>query len=236
MTPSALQDSAMRRLDAGACGREYSKGSPLLRRAQPSSLGPAEMLPLRPSAAFQSSDRVRGERPPSTVAMIAGQASSVESKRARILLEGMSRSEYPTAPSMQISVFSPGLRANRLGRGGMEKSISGISRSQSSSDVFTAFALRGAPCGDDPRPRAARRGYHDDDLARERVSDRANASLPERMPVIGSFIASSVFKHLVGLLERHAVFPEVGLGLLRIPPEPGHRRTVATGPYPGITS
>ena len=179
--PEMPQASATRR--AGRRGRTpgYSNGSPLLRRAQPSSRGPAEILPLRPSAAFQSSESLRGDRPFSTVAVIAGHASSVESNRARILFDGISRSEYPTAPSMQISVFSPGAFAYRFGIQGPEKSISGISRSSSSTCVFMPFALRGAPCGGDPRSRTADGDYHDDELAQWSTPDRAEANLIERM-------------------------------------------------------
>jgi len=144
----------------------YEWGSPLLCLAHRSSRGPAEILPPLPFKPFQSSESVRGDRPPSTVAMMAGQASSVDPKRARILLDGMSRREYPTAPSIQISVFSPGLRARGLGsHSPREKSISGISRSGSSIDEGIAFALRGAPCGDDSRPWAARGDYHDQQMA-----------------------------------------------------------------------
>ena len=175
--PQCSGDSATRRPVAERARPEYATGSPLLARAHRSSRGPAEMLPPLPSAPFQSSDRVLGERPPSTVAMITGHASSVESNRARILFEGISRSEYPIAPSMRISVFSPGDFANRLGRVPLEKSNSGISRSASSPEVFIAFALRGAPCGDDPRPRAAFRGYHDDDPSQRRPADRLHPLL-----------------------------------------------------------
>ena len=230
---TARHDSATRR--PGVRGRRagYANSSPLLWRAQPSSLGPAEMLPLVPSALFQSRDKVRGDRPASTVAMIAGQASSVESKRARILFEGISRSEYPTAPSMQISVFSPGLRRNRLGRAGMVKSISGMSRS-SSVDVFMAFALRGAPCGDDPRPWTARRGYHDDHLVHSRVTDRPNSGLAERVPDIGTFLAPISGEHLGRFCERDTMFAQVRFRFCLIPFVPRHRETVATGPYPSL--
>ena len=101
----------------------YGWGSPLLSRANPSSLGPAAMLPLRPSAMIASSDRVRGDRPPSTVLMITGHASRVDSNRARILLDGISLSAYPIAPSMQISVFSPGLRARGLGKNSTRREV-----------------------------------------------------------------------------------------------------------------
>ncbi len=160
----------------------YGWGSPLFRRAQPSSRGPAEMLPPLPSAPFQSRDRVRGDRPPSTVAMITGQASSVESNRARILLEGISLNEYPTAPSMQISVFSPGafaylpisawLQSKPL-TSGMKNSSSG------SSFVRMSFALRGAPCGNDSRLGTALGRYHDEQVPLPRLTDQDETRMVE---------------------------------------------------------
>ena len=69
-----------------------------------------------PSAATQSSDIVRGDRPPSTVAMIAGHALERRREPAEAPCSmGSAASAYPTAPSMQISVFSPGCRRYRLG-------------------------------------------------------------------------------------------------------------------------
>ena len=123
--------SAIRRA-ARVARAPYVIGSPLLRRAQRRSRGPADTDLDRPAESSQSSDNVRGERPPSIVAMITGQASSVVANRARTLLDGISLRAYPTAPSMQISAFSPGLRANGFGSVGLEKSNSGISRSGSS--------------------------------------------------------------------------------------------------------
>jgi hypothetical protein len=138
-------------------------GSPLFRRAQRSSRGPAEIEPLRPSASYQSSESVRGERPPATVAMITGQASRVDLNLARILFEGINRSVYPTAPSIQISRFSPGFAAYRPTSALLQSRplTSGMNMGSSGSIfVRISLALRGAPCGDDPRPRAALGGYH----------------------------------------------------------------------------
>ena len=108
----ADQTSATRR--AGTAVRpSYGWGSPLLYRAQRTRRGPADTEIVVPSALMASSERVRGDRPPSTVSMITGHASSVVANRASTLLEGISRSWYATAPSTKISVFSPGLRAQR---------------------------------------------------------------------------------------------------------------------------
>ncbi len=216
-------------------GHGYGSDLPLLRRAKPSSLGPAEILPLLPSAAFQSRDSVLGDRPLSMVAMIAGQASSVDLNRARILLEGISRSEYPIAPSMQISVFSPGFLAKRFGSHGVPGSISGISRS-SSVDVFISFALRGAPCGDDPRPRAVRRGYHDDHEALRGVPDGAGAVLRDRMSEIRPLVRPTGLEDFLGFLERYSVLASIHFRLDRIPVQPRHRETIGIDAYQGLIS
>ena len=212
------------------CGR----GSPLLCRAQDSSRGPAEILPDRPSTPFQSRANVRGDRPDSTAEMITGHASSVDSNRARILLDGISLSEYPTAPSIRISVFSPAAFAYRFGSQGPGRSISGTSRSSSSTSVFMAFALRGAPCGDDPRPWAADRGYHDDELIRRRTPDSAKANLMVRMFDVRKLFEAVAIQHVGSFFERHSMLAQVGLRLLGVPVVPRHRGTVATAAYPGL--
>ena len=56
----------------------YGFGSPLLYRAHISRRGPADTLAAVPSAMMASSASVRGDRPPSTAAMIAGHASRVD--------------------------------------------------------------------------------------------------------------------------------------------------------------
>ena len=216
----------------------YGWGSPLLTRANPSRRGPAEMLSLRPSARSASSDRVRGERPPSTVAMITGHASRVDSNLARILFEGISLSEYPIAPSMQISVFSPGTLAYRPTWASLQSNplTSGMKNSSSgSSFVRMSFALRGAPCGDDSRLRAALGHYHDE--------ERTSAGVPhEHEPIVVAIMThvrpdSSVWIEIDRrrVVERHLVLRQVDTRLLQIPVVPRHRRTVATGPYPRLT-
>ena len=235
----AVQPSATRRPVVRGVLFEYGRGSALLWRAHRSSRGPAEMLTDLPSASIASRERVRGERPPSTVAMITGQASRVPSKRARILLEGISLSEYPTAPSMKISVFSPGLRAyrptsasfqSRPLTSGMKNSSSGLSF------VRMSFALRGAPCGDDSRPRTAFRRYHNEQESLLRSSDKDETSVARYMtPVWPSPMQRIVFDG-AGLIEGDPVLEEVFHRLVHVPVVlPRHRRTVATGPYLAVT-
>jgi hypothetical protein len=217
--------SATRRLAPGARSA-YGHGSPLFRRDQRSRRGPAEMEPKLPSANTASSESVRGERPPSTVAMMAGQASSVDLNRARTVFDGISLSWYATAPSMPISVFSPGLRAYRFGNIGWEKSISGMKNSSSgSSFVRMSFALRGAPCGDDSRPWAASGHYHGEQPCLARPAGDALAWFG-RVTCIHLPLGECVSDHRLGFLEPNAVFCQVDTRLLQIPVAPRHRRTV----------
>jgi hypothetical protein len=217
---------------------EYGVEFPLLNRAQRSSLGPAEIERARPSALTQSRDRLRGDLPASIVRMISGQASRVESNRARVLLEGINRSSYPMAPSMWISVFSPGLRAKGLGRDSVfEKSISGMKNSSSgSSFVRMSFALRGAPCGDDPGSPTLRRDYHDKQSALGRPPHDPHARFPMRVGNVFLPRGEAVRNHGLGFIERHPVISEVGLRLFMIPVEVRHRETVVAMSYASLTS
>lgn len=147
-------------------GSPFGHGSPLFSRAKAIRNGPAAMCQRWPADPIASSDNVRGDRPDSAAAMIAGQASRVEVNRPITLVDGISLSWYSTAPSRQISTFSPGWRAYRptsallqsswLVSGRMSSSSSTPTRG-STSFVFTAFALRGAPCGNNARPRGRSR-------------------------------------------------------------------------------
>jgi hypothetical protein len=229
--------SATRRGSAShrsACGF----GSPLLYRAHISRREPADTLVAVPSAIIASSASVRGDRPPSTVAMITGQASRVVSNRASTLFDGINRNWYPTAPSRKNSDFSPGFRGCGLPLAVLQSMplTSGMKNSSSgSSFVRMSFALRGAPCGDDSRPWAALGRYHDEQVAEGRGSSDQESVLigapwvrhPSRETRIGNGLC---------LLERHSVVAQVGLGLHRIPVVPRHRGTVLTVPYPGLTS
>ena len=220
----------------------YGCDSPLQWRAHRSSRGPAEIDSMVPSAATQSSDKVLGDRPPSTAAMIAGHASSVESNRPSTLFDGISRSAYPTAPSMRISTFSPGFRMKGLGAAVLQsiELVSGRSSSSISGAralaafVFTAFALRGAPCGDDPRPRAALRRYHEQEPTSIGKADHPESIVRpsgiRRPPRQGRFGD----RH--GLFERDPVLGHVDTRLLRIPAVPRHHGTVGAGAYPGLNA
>ena len=217
-------------------GRAYSASSPLLRRAQPSRRGPAETDSKAPSLPTQSSESVRGDRPLSVAAMIAGQASSVDLNRPSTLLDGISRSWYATAPSMKISVFSPGRLAKGLGRHStVERSISGISRSSSSIGVRIAFALRGAPCGDDPRPLAGHRDYHDEQSTFARPTDNTPADVSVADSIVCGPHRERARNNGVCLLECDAVLTDIGARLTRLPLVLRHRGTVAMAAYPGLT-
>ncbi len=225
--------SATRRGDADARSG-YGLGSPLLKRAQCSSRGPAEMEPVRPSAAIQSSDNVRGDRPPSTVAMMTGHAARVDSKRASTLFEGISRSEYPTAPSMPISIFSPGFRRNRLGTA-LVKSNSGISRSSSASSfVFMSFALHGAPCGDDPRPWARKRDYHDQKSTSRRPGRDLDPRISVRMIDVSFLECERAEKGLLSFNERDSVHAGIDRLLGLVPVVSRHPGTLVADLYRAV--
>ena len=146
------------------------------------------------------------------------------------------RSEYPTAPSMQISCISPGLRLNRLGRVPFEKSNSGMSRSGSIwlSRVRIAFALRGAPCGDDSRPGAVGRDYHDEQTTGCRPADDLHSLLQVRMFDVRLVRRQRTEYSFVGLLEADSVRSNVVSCLGLVPVAPRHRETLAIGPYLGL--
>ena len=220
----------------------YRLGSPLLYRAHISMRGPADTNTARPSARIASSASVRGDRPPSIVAMITGHAARVDSKRASTLFDGISRNWYPTAPSRKNSLFSPGCRGcgpttallqSRWLVSGRSSSGSGLAFS-SSTFVFTAFALRGAPCGDDARLWAAFRRYHEQQPAKRRGSDDPGALLVLGVRLIRKPSREVPVQDRLGLLERHSVPDPIFTRLLRIPGVPRHRGTVVTAPYPRL--
>lgn len=237
MTPQGqAAPSATRLPECRGARLGYGWGSPLLSRANPSSLGPAEMLPLRPSARIASRHRVRGDRPSSMVLMISGHASRVDSNRARILLDGISLSAYPIASSMQISVFSPGLRARGLGKSStVKKSISGMKNSSSgSSFVRMSFALRGAPCGDDSGHRARNGDYHDQQAANARPTDDPHPILKARVFSVVRPRRDRTVRYRLGLREVDVMLTEVRLRLVQVPVVVRHRGTVRTAPHPGL--
>ena len=214
--------------------RAFGWGSPLLSRAQARRNGPAEMRSVVPSAATQSRASVLGERPPSTAAMIAGQASSVELNRQRTLLEGISRRAYPTAPSIRTSRGSPGRRAGPL-RTARPQSNSGISRSASSTFVRIAFALRGAPCGDESRPMTAIRGYHYEQPSLPGEADREESRLAVGMQWVGFRPSQRIVQGTVRFIERNSMPSQVRGGFRRIPVVTRHRGTLASSPYRSLT-
>src|SRR3990172_9527658 len=83
----------LRRRDGGGDAHRspYGFASPLPCRAHISIRGPADTRPVLPSTWMASNASVRGDRPPSIVAMMTGHASSVDSKRASTLFDGINR-------------------------------------------------------------------------------------------------------------------------------------------------
>ncbi len=212
----------------------YGCGSPLLSRAKLRRNGPADTRPIRPSARMQSSASVRGDRPPSTVAMITGQASRVDRNRARILFDGISRSWYPIALSMRISVFSPGARAYRPTSALLQSSP--LRSGASSLFVDTSFALRGAPCGDDPWLEAAERDYHHQESPQAGVPDRPESRLNQGVVRVREETSQRARRRSLGLVERHAMVSEILGCLVQIPVEKiRHYRTVEKGPSLPLT-
>jgi hypothetical protein len=115
------------------------------------------------------------------------------------------------------------------------RSSSGSERAlDSPTFVCTSFALRGAPCGDDSRPRTALRRYHD-----QESPERGRPNNPETFVVVGvgpirkppSQIAAG---NGLRLFERHPVLGQVDTRLLQFPGVPRHLGTVGSGPYPGL--
>jgi len=185
VVPVCGQTSGQPSVTGCSAHRSFGWGPPFASLANRSNRGPADTVKVQPLTSTMSSDNVRGDRPPSTAAMTTGQASSVDWNRARTLLDGISRSWYPTAPSMKISTFSPGLRVRRPTSARLQSTWLVSGRMSSASTrigwsaffVFTAFALRGAPCGNDARPPAAFGRYHEKQSTSDRVSDGLRAML-----------------------------------------------------------
>ena len=195
--PSHAQPSATRRRPWAAV-RRHGGDSPLLIRANSIRNFPAAMCHRWPARPIASSDRVRGDRPDSAAWRIAGQASRVDMKVPMTRVDGIRRSSYAIAPSSRTSVFSPRLTARRPTSALLQsrwrvsgRTFSSTARSpRSLLFVFTAFALRGAPCGDDARPGAAFGRYHEQQLARRQRTEHPEALLVERCARSGNPRAS----------------------------------------------
>lgn len=193
----------------------YGCGSPTLIRADATRSWPAPNSHVRPPAWTESSASVRGARPASTAAMMAGQASRVDVNLPMTLSEGINRSRYSTAPSTRISTGSPGSGRYRSPAPGALSLF-----------VDTAFALRGAPCGHSPRPWAAHREYHHEKHALRGMAHDPNAWLDARMRWVGHQQPQWIADSLRGFKKRDSMLPEVLLGLQRIPVVAEHQRTV----------
>jgi hypothetical protein len=117
----------------------------------------------------------------------------------------------------------------------LERSISGISRSASSSSVCIAFALRGAPCGNDPRHWARRGDYHEEHSSSLRPPDDSESQVCGQILRIALPESERTPSHGLGLFERDAVFSGIDARFPRVPVVPRHRGTVAGLAYPGLT-
>jgi hypothetical protein len=203
--------------------RTLSSPSPDL--AIESSRLPELTRPRVPSAMWQSRTRHFGGIPRSTSASTAGHASRVVSKRPTTLFEGISRSEYPTAPSIRIPKPSgnrgPFARLARL----KSKYRWELRLTSSSSYVFIAFALRGAPCGDDPRQRkVALGGYHCQQAGPLRPADGQLAWFVDGMPKVWHLEPTGIREDRLCFVERDAVLADICLTLPFVPVEVAHGR------------
>jgi len=143
-------------------------------------------------------------------AITAGHASCVDANRPRILFEGMSRSEYPTAPSMTMP--NPSL----LGLACRPASLPALARLAGAEKalefVCISFALRGAPCGNDAWPVATIGGYHGQEAAPQVAADRDEPGLFDRMGLVKPLDLERVPERHNRFVEADAVLPDI-LGL-----------------------
>lgn len=217
------------------CGCATSSPSP--DRAVRTSRRPELTLPRLPFAQCQSRTRHLAGIPRSTAARTAGQASRVDAKRPRILLEGISRSEYSTAPSMTMP--KPSGDPGRFTSLAQVKSNSTRSRSASSSFVFTSFALRGAPCGDDAGQLHVAIGrYHDQATVPARQPDGQGARLVLRVEIVRNLNAPGVHVDALRFIEVDASLANVGVVLVGIPSVLDHAEDSSerrlSRPYPAL--
>ena len=189
---------------------------PTAYRAAETSTRPEPTRPCSPFAPCQSRTRQLAGIPRAASATIAGHASSVDSKRPTTLFEGISRSEYPIAPSTRISNGSPGFRAYRPRWKPLKSVTSGISTS-SSPCVFIAFALRGAPCRDDTRAWPVLRGYHEQESAQVGPADCQEPDLQIGVLRIDHDARQLAVQNGLSLQERHSMLEDVGGVLVGVP-------------------
>ena len=172
---------------------------------------PLETGPRDPSAPSQSRTSIRGDRPASIAAITAGHASCADANRPRILFDGISRSEYPTAPSMTMP--NPSL----LGLACRPASPPALARlagaERALKFVCISFALRSAPCGNDAWPVATIGGYHGQEAAPQVAAGRDERGLFERMGLVKPLDLARVPERHNCFVEADAVLPDI-LGLL----------------------
>jgi hypothetical protein len=78
-----------------------------------------------------------------------------------------------------------------------------------------SFALRGAPCGDDPGPWAAFGSYHNEQVPLLRLSDQDETSVVPPVPSVRPCPMQRIVFDGTGILERHTVPGQVHTSLLR---------------------
>ena len=99
-----------------------------------------------------------------------------------------------------------------------------------------SFALRGAPCGDDPRPWAALGRYHDQQSAPVGVAKYQRTYLVARIRVVLGPSSQWRFGRSLGFFKRDAMLGDIPRCFPRLPGVLRHHGTVETGTYPGLTS
>ena len=147
-------------------------------------------------------------------------------------MEGISRSEYSTAPSMTMPKPSASILAY-LPNSTFPDSRMSAESVLPSSFVRITFALRGAPCGNDPGLDPVIGGYHHQDSAEIGATDALEPRFLGRVEDVGPSNGEILAKNRPGLLERDAVFAYI-LGLLvRIPRVLDHAPDGSEGRLPG---
>jgi len=190
--------------------------SPSPDRAVETSRRPELTRPRLPFAQCQSRMRHFAGIPRSTAARTAGQASRVDPKRPRILLEGINLSEYPTAPSMTMPKPSASIRAYRPISTFPDSRMSAKSGLPVVVGMHHVRASRRA-MRNDPGSHPVLGGLPPPDPAEIRVADRLEPRLLSRVEFVEPGEPEVPAKHRPGLVEPNAAFPDILHLLVGIP-------------------
>lgn len=180
-------------------------------RASRSRRAPAAIRSRRASGRQTSRASVRRWRPASISSRTLEKARFESGYAPSGRFEGMSRTAYAMAPSTRMSKpFSmPGNGPRRT-----------AGRVEGSADfVVMSFALRGAPCGDDPDDIAPPREDHHEEAVRARPSDPSPTRLDVAVPDVVLLPGRAVVPELSSLGERDSAVAQVERCLVRIPVE-----------------